>query len=120
LTTSALTLFWTPLLLGAMGKPLNGLFLSFQSVAQLGGLGDLGMGGAVAIKAGQCLGENKPEALQNFLASARTVFLLLGLMVSGSVLLLSPGLPHWLHFRAEEGAGPLPWLFAIGSINVCM
>ncbi len=118
--TSAMALLWARLILRAMGSQLNGLFLAFQSAAQLGGLGDLGMGGTVAIKAGQYLGNKDSRALNDFLASARTVFLLLSLLVSGGFLVLSPWLPAWLHFKPEAGAGSLTVLYAVGSVSVCM
>ena len=51
--SSLMGLIWTRLLVGAMGKELNGVYLAFQKVITLGGLGDLGMGAAVAIRAGQ-------------------------------------------------------------------
>ncbi len=88
--SSAMNLLWIRLLLGAMGVPLNGLFLTFQSVAQLGGLGDLGLGGAVGVQAGQYLGQGRQAELRKFLAAARTVFLLLALIIGGGFLLLSP------------------------------
>ncbi|MDB6109534.1 MAG: hypothetical protein JWR69_1284 [Pedosphaera sp.] len=117
---SLMSLLWTRLLLAAMGKPLNGLFLSYQSVAQLGGLGDLGMGGAVAIQTGQYLGQGKQEELRSFLSATRTVFLLLSLGVGGGFLLLSPWLPRWLGFQSVPGAEPLPLLFAVGALSVAM
>src|SRR4051794_10731931 len=117
---SLMALVWTRLLLGTMGKPLFGLFLSFQSVAQMGGLGDLGMGGAVGIQAGQYLGQGKQRELQDFLPAARAVFLLLALTVGGGFLLLSPWLPGWLEFPIVPGAGPLPQLYAVGAVSVGM
>jgi O-antigen/teichoic acid export membrane protein len=115
---SLMSLLWIRLLVSAMGLELNGLFLRFQSVAQLGGLGDLGMGGAVAVQAGQYLGQGKQEELRKFLAAARTVFLLLALSVGGGFLLLSPWLAGWLRFTPVAGTGSLQVLFAIGALSV--
>ncbi|HZV34070.1 MAG TPA: hypothetical protein VFB72_05790, partial [Verrucomicrobiae bacterium] len=118
--TSGLNLFWIRLLVGAMGKPLNGLYLAFQSVFSLGGLGDLGMGGAVGIRAGQYLGkekENDPE-LQRFLASARAVFLFLTIAVVGLMLLFAHWIPHWLNFPSVPEAGSLTKVFAVGAAIV--
>jgi O-antigen/teichoic acid export membrane protein len=111
-------LIWIRLLVGAMGLPLNGVLIAFQNVITLGGLGDLGMGGAVAIRAGQYLGRGDQSGLKEFLASARTVFLLLAVLAGGGFLVLSPWLPHWLGFPAVEGTGSLTLLFAVGAVLV--
>ena len=118
--TSALALFWIRLLVGAMGIPLNGLFLAFQSVFSLGGLGDLGMGGAVSLRVGQYLGagKSKEAELQKFLASARMVFLLLAVACGVGVLALSPWLPRWLEFPTVTGAGPLTNVFGVGAMII--
>ena len=102
-------LIWTRLLVGVMGHPLNGVLLAFQNVTSLGGLGDLGMGGAVGIRTGQYLGKSDQAGLKEFLASARTVFLVLALAVGGGFLMLSPWLPHWLGF------GPVPGMVTLNT-----
>ena len=51
-----LSLMWIRLLLASMGATLNGLWLTFQSLASMGGLGDLGMGGVVNIQTSRLLG----------------------------------------------------------------
>src|ERR1700722_16425 len=96
LLSSAVALIWVRLFVAAMGQQLNSVYIAFQKLITLGGLGDLGMGGAVAIRTGQCLGEGKEEELQKFLASARAVFLILALIAGTTVFGLSPWLPHWL------------------------
>ncbi len=116
--SSFMGLIWTRLLVGAMGKELNSVYLAFQKVITLGGLGDLGMGAAVAIRAGQYLGEGKEEELRKFLASARTVFLSLAFLVGGGFFFLSPWLPQWLHFKAVPGTGSLHLLFALGAFLI--
>ena len=105
LATSALNLVWIRLLVGAMGQQLNSLYLAFQSVVTLGGLGDLGMGGAVGIRTGQYLGQGKEAELKKFLASARAAFLILALLAGGGMLALSPWLPHWLGFKEVPATG---------------
>jgi O-antigen/teichoic acid export membrane protein len=117
--SSGMALVWSRLILRAMGERLNGLFIAFQAAAQLGGLGDLGMGGTVAIKAGQYLGNNQSRPLQDFLALARTVFLVMALLAGGVFVAFSPWLPAWLHLRTEPGAGSLPMLCAVASVAVC-
>ncbi len=109
------TLVWTRLLLKAMGTPLNGLFLTFQGIAQLGGLGDFGLSGAVGARALQHLSRNEHDPCRRFLANARGVFLLLGLAFFGASLLLAPWLPHLFRFTNLPGAGSLPWLFVAGG-----
>ncbi len=116
--SSFMALIWIRLLVGAMGQEMNSLFLAFQNVLSFGGLGDLGMGGAVGIRTGQYLGAGKEKEaeLQRFLAAARTVFLLLALVVAGSVVLMSPWLPEWLRFRNTPGAGMLQPVFCVGAL----
>jgi len=114
---TVLSLLWYRLLLRTMGDPLYGLFLSFFAVSRLGGLGDLGISGAVGIKAGMMLGKEENDALRRLLASARSIFLFLALLTLAGFALLSPWLPHWLHFREVEGAGPLPLLFIWAGVT---
>lgn len=113
-------LVWTRLLIEAMGRPLFGLFLSFQSVMALGGLGDLGMGGAVAIQTGQKLGAGDMRGLHAFLATARAVFLLLALTAGLGFLTMSPWLPGWLKFTAMPGTGSLAILFVVGAMMAAL
>src|ERR1041385_5149174 len=113
----ALSLFWSRLLLRAMGDTLNGLFIAFQGVARLGGLGDLGMGGAVGLRAGQMLGASDEPRLRLFLANARGVFLALGISACAVLLVLSPWLADWLRFENTAGSGSLQILFAVGALS---
>ncbi len=105
LLSSAIQLVWVRLLLAAMGQELNSLYIAFQKLISLGGLGDLGMGGAVAIRTGQYLGEGKEDELKKFLASARAVFLILALTAGTLMLALSPWLPHWLRYKEVPAMG---------------
>ena len=113
--TSLLALVWTKLLLRTMGNTLNGLFLNVQNAAQLGGVGDLGMGGAINIQTGQYLGKGDQEELQRFLASARAIFLTLALAVSAGFLVFMPWFATTLGFlNVPEGLrgglrGGQPW-----------
>src|SRR5579863_9402793 len=111
-------LAWTRLLVGTIGKELYQSFLSFQKVVTLGGLGDLGMGGAVSVRTAQELGRNDPEGLRKFLASARAAFLLLSVTAGGGLILLSPWMPTLLKFKEVPGSGSLPLLFAVGGLMV--
>src|ERR1043166_8896809 len=113
-------LVWARLLTEALGEPLLGLFFSFQAVAALGGLGDLGLGGAVAIHVGQQLGRGKDSTICEFLSGARALFLTLALLGGGTFLIFSPWLPHWLRFKAIEGAGSLVALFMVGALAVSL
>src|SRR5262245_38950084 len=118
--TSILALFWTRALLHLMGPTIYGLFMSFQSIAALGGLGDFGMGGAIGVRTGQYLGTGEHERLDAFLASARMLFLSLALV--GLVLFvgLSPWLPAIFGFQEHAGSGSLPALFAVGGLSVAL
>lgn len=117
LASVGLSLFWSRLLLHTMGDALNGLFIAFQGVARLGGLGDFGTGGAVGLRAGQMLGKGDETQLRVFLANARSLLLALGGAVFISLLALSPWLPDWLRFGAIPGAGSLTILFVIGAAS---
>ena len=109
--SALLSLLWTRLLLRAMGDSLWGLFSSFQGIAQLGGVGDFGISGAVGIKGGMMLGRGEHEPLRKLLASARSLFLFLAALNLILFTVLSPWLPQWLHFQNVPGAGSLPVLF---------
>jgi O-antigen/teichoic acid export membrane protein len=115
LISTGLSLLWTPLLLHAMDVGPYGLFLSFQGVATLGGLGDLGMGGAIALNAGRFLGRGDERGLLQFLKVGRTVFCTLAAVVGLGFLLSSPWLPTLLRFSETPTSGSLPLLFAIGA-----
>jgi len=116
----ALSLFWSRLLLHTMGDALNGLFIAFQGVARLGGLGDFGTGGAVGLRAGQMLGKGDETKLQIFLANARSALLTLGGAVLVILLALSPWLPNWLRFGPVAGAGSLTILFVVGAFSAAL
>jgi O-antigen/teichoic acid export membrane protein len=115
---SVLALVWTRLLLRAMGDHLNGLFLAFQAVTSLGGLGDLGMGGAVALRSGQLLGQGDESRLRVFLANARALFMTLAFGVFALMIVLSPWLPGILDFKNLPGAGSLHALFIAGAAGI--
>jgi O-antigen/teichoic acid export membrane protein len=118
LLSNGLSLVWQRLLLDALGKPIMTSFVAFQSVVSLGGLGDLGLGGAVGIRTGQAIGQKKEDELIGFLAVARTMFLLFALIAGGGFLVMSPWLPHLLGFKPIEGAGSMVLLFALGAFSI--
>jgi O-antigen/teichoic acid export membrane protein len=118
LVSAVMSFVWTPMLLNVMGGKLYGLFITFQAVPQLGGLGDFGIGGAIGNRTGQMVGRGDFNRLREFLAAARSLFLGLGLVIGMGFLLLSPWLPGWLHFQAVPGSGSLPVLFAIGAASL--
>jgi hypothetical protein len=115
---SLFSLIWTPLLLRSMGKALNGLFLSFQGMASLGGLGDLGMGGLVNIQTSRLLGQGKDADLRSFLAEVRAVFLAMAVLAAAVFLAISPYLFKPLKFADEPGVGLLSMLALIGAVAV--
>jgi O-antigen/teichoic acid export membrane protein len=109
-------LLWYRLLLRAMGDPLYGLLQNFQALTRLGGLGDLGLSAALALKVGLMLGSGEEVELQRLLASARSLFLFLS---AGLVLLflgLSPWLSRGLNFVGTPGAGSMTLLFLYGGL----
>ena len=118
--TSVLSFLWIPLLLGSMGKALNGLLLNFQSIASMGGLGDLGMGGLVNIQTSRLLGQGKEEELRRFLAAARAFFGVMALVVGGVFLVIAPGLLRWQKFDAVPGVGSLAGLCIIGTLAIML
>lgn len=111
-------LLWMRLLLRAMGDPLMGLFSNFQALTRLGNLGDFGVSGALALKAGTMLGRGDETGLRSLLASARSLFVVLALSLCGIFLALSPWLPHWLNFESVGGVGSMTCLFAYGGISM--
>ena len=116
--TALCSLVWIPLLLGSMGKALNGLWLSFQSIASMGGLGDLGMGGLVNIQTSRMLGQGKEAELRKFLAAARGFFGIVALAAAGIFLAVSPSLLRWQKFEDFPQASPLAGLYLIGAVAI--
>src|SRR5262249_19516508 len=100
---SLLSLVFYRVLLRAMGDSLNGLFLTVSGLARLGGLGDLGMSGAISVRVTQMLGRGEERQVRELLASARSLFLFIGALVFVLFVLLSPWLPYWLKFRDVAG-----------------
>jgi O-antigen/teichoic acid export membrane protein len=114
--SSVLALLWTPLLLHAMGKALNGAFLSLHSLATLGGLGDLGMGGMVSIQTSRLLGRGDEAGLRSLLSAVRGLFLILTMGSAALFLFSSPLLFRSLGFASVAGIGGLPMLAAVGAL----
>ena len=112
---SLFSMLWYRLLLRAMGDPLYGLFQNFQAVTRLGGLGDLGLSGALALKAGLMLGSGDKPGLQRLLASARSLLLLLAVGIAVVFVGMSPWLSQGLNFAGTPGAGSMKWLFLCGG-----
>jgi O-antigen/teichoic acid export membrane protein len=115
---SLFAFIWTPLLLGSMGKSLNGLFLNFQKMASLGGLGDLGMGGVVNIRTSRLLGQGRENELRSFLNAARGVFFIMAVLAGVIFLVVSPLLFKALKFDLDPQAGFLPMLSIVGGVAV--
>jgi O-antigen/teichoic acid export membrane protein len=113
-----LSLFWTRVLLQVMGDSAYGLFLSFQGVTRLGGLGDLGLSGAIALLASTMMGRGETDELRRLLSSGRTLFLLLAGSVSILFVAAAPWLPGWLGFKEMAGVGSLRLLFVCGGLSI--
>jgi len=110
-------LLFTRLQLRAMGDALNGVFSSFQAVTALGGLGEFGITGAVAIIATEMLGRGQNEELKKILATARTMVLGLAIILCFAFTALSPWLPGWLGFQEFPGGGSNTLLFMAGGLT---
>lgn len=115
---SIFSLLWYRLLVHAMGKSLNGAFLIFQGMTRLGGVGDLGVSGALALKAGLMLGAGDETGLRKLLASARSLFLFLACALCVVFLALSPWMPRWYHFKSVPGVGSMNFLFLYGGLSL--
>ncbi len=113
-----LALIWTRLLVRTMGNELYGLFLAFLAVAQLAGLTDLGLAGAMGVRVMHFLARGEEEACRRFLATARGLFLILAVAGTAITLLLAGQLPQWLGFVSVPSAGSLTLLFALGALGV--
>lgn len=118
--TALCSLLWIPLLLHSMGKALNGLFLNFQSIVSMGGLGDLGMGGLVNIQTSRMLGQGKEAELQKFLAAARAFFGCLALVGGLAFLLIAPSLLRWQKFETITQVGPMVGLYVVGALYIAL
>src|SRR5215831_5811689 len=112
------SLMFTRLLLRSMGDSVYGLFVSFQGITRLGGLGDLGLSGAVALIVNMRLGKGEDDYLRDLLASARMMFLFLAFALCAVFAVLSPWLPSWTGFREVPGSGSLPLLFVCGGLTL--
>ncbi len=118
--TALCSLLWIRLLLKAMGPALNGLFLNFQSITTLGGLGDLGMGGLVNIRTSRLLGQGKEAELRSFLAAARAFFGIMALLAGAVFLVIAPGLLRWQKFETVPAVGPLTGLCVVGALVIML
>lgn len=117
---SICSFIWTPLLLGSMGKSLNGLFLNFQKITSLGGLGDLGMGDVVNIRTSRLLGQGREPELRTFLATARGNYLVMALLSTVAFFALSPLLLKALKFAGDPQVGSLPLMALVGGIAISL
>jgi O-antigen/teichoic acid export membrane protein len=115
---SICSFIWTPLLLGSMGKSLNGLFLNFQKITSLGGLGDLGMGDVVNIRTNRLLGQGREPELRTFLAVARGNYLFMALLSAVAFFTLSPLLLKALKFTSDPQMGSLTMMALMGGVAI--
>jgi O-antigen/teichoic acid export membrane protein len=116
--SSVLSLVWARVFVYLLGREVYGLLISFQGVLRMATVGDFGITGALGIRTTQMLARNEQDRLVNFLASARTVYLLMACGISLLFMALSPWMPVWLGFKEVPGAGQLAVLFAVGGAFV--
>lgn len=112
---AVLSLLWTRVFLRILGDSVYGTYLSFIGVTRLGGLGDFGLSGALAVRVGQAIGRGDYEELKSFLPAARALLLLVAGALSLLFLIASPWLPHLLRFKETPGSGSMVLLFATGA-----
>jgi hypothetical protein len=118
LLSSLLNLAWTRLLLAAMGPALNGLLLLFQSWIALAGLGDLGVGGAVAFTTSRLLGERNEAELRKFLGVARGFFVVVSAVGATIFIALTPWLRVALERAAVNNGGSSTLLIVSGGVMI--
>jgi len=116
--SSVLSLVWARVFVYLLGREVYGLLISFQGVLRMAAVGDFGITGALGIRTTQMLARNEEDRLVNFLASARTVYLLMACGISLLFMALSPWMPAWLGFKEVPGAGQLTLLFTVGGAFV--
>jgi len=109
---------WWRVLVHSMGDALMGLFVNFQALTRLGGLGDFGITGALSLRVGTMLGRRDEAGLRALLASARALFLLIAGVLCVVFVSLSPWLPRWLGFQGVPGAGSMTLLFVYGGMSL--
>lgn len=112
---AVLSLLWTRVFLRILGDSVYGTYLSFMGVTRLGGLGDFGLSGALAVRVGQAMGRGDYEGLKTFLPAARALLLLVAAALSILFLAAAPWLPSLLGFQEAPGSGSLVLLFATGA-----
>jgi len=118
LGNTLLFLLWNRLLLQTLGDAAFGTFMAFMAFMGLAGLGNFGLGGAVAMRAGQFLGAGDEKGLKEFLASARAFYVVVAVLVTSLLALQASFLPQWLGFEQVPGTGSLRSLFLVGACGM--
>jgi hypothetical protein len=122
ITNSFIALIWIRLLVGAMGKEVYDLFLAFKNIFALGGLGELGMGGAISLKVGHYLGgEKTPEnerEITRFLSCARFLFVSMAGTLAVGLVASSPLWLEWLGYVQTPASGSLLMVVVMGGIII--
>lgn len=110
-----LSLWWARALVHVMGANNYGLFMAFQGVMSLVGLGDMGIGGALLVRTSRLLAHKQTAELHQLHSTARALFL--GLASFGLILVLvfSPWLPDLFRLIQTPASGSLSTLFIIGG-----
>lgn len=111
---AVLSLLWTRWLLAAMSPALYGIFITYQALFLFGAMGDLGLGGSVGIEATRLIGARRINDLRQYLAPARTAFVILAFTLAGLFALASPWLAPLLGLTRTVH-GSLFLLFAVGG-----
>lgn len=115
---AVLSLVWTPLLLRALGADNYGTYMAFAAFLAVTAASEFGFGAATALATNRLIATSDLPGLRRLHANSRTIFLGLALVGASLMLVLSPWLPGWLHFRPDQVRGSLTVLFALGACNV--
>jgi O-antigen/teichoic acid export membrane protein len=120
LLSAVLSLFWAKKFVHALGEGGYGLYLTFVAIAQLGGLGDFGVSGAVGVRMLQFIASDDAGGARSFLATARGLSYSLAAIVFCMFVLLSPWLPMWLQLAPTHNSGSLQMLFMFGGLGAAL
>jgi len=118
--SAILSLFWARVLVREMGVMYYGMFITFIAITRFGGLGDLGVGGAVSLRTSQFIGRGEMDELGKFLDTARAFFFTMSIVLAIGFVALSPILTKLLNDNVSAKYGSWYLLFVLGGIGVAL
>lgn len=117
---AVLSLGWQRWLLEVMKDDLFGKWKTFQNLVSLGGVGDFGISGGMAIRVMHYLAGEQDEKCQRFLANARGVFLGISSAFLVAAVCFCPWLPGWLGMDESASSGSMQILFLTAGLGVAL